>query len=67
MTKRTKRRALGQHFLKSQAVLNKIIRRISPQEQDLIIEIGAGRGALTFPLAEKAGKVIAIETDPTLI
>ncbi|MGD8536586.1 MAG: 16S rRNA (adenine(1518)-N(6)/adenine(1519)-N(6))-dimethyltransferase RsmA, partial [Candidatus Aminicenantes bacterium] len=49
------------------AVLKKIIRRISPQEQDLIIEIGAGRGALTFPLAEKAGKVIAIETDPTLI
>ncbi|UCE21308.1 MAG: ribosomal RNA small subunit methyltransferase A [Candidatus Aminicenantes bacterium] len=67
MTQRTKRRALGQHFLKSQAVLKKIIRRISPQEQDLIIEIGAGKGALTFPLAEKAGKVIAIEKDPTLI
>lgn len=67
MTKRTKRKALGQHFLKSQAVLKKIIRRISPQDQDLIIEIGAGKGALTFPLAEKAGKVIAIEKDPTLI
>jgi 16S rRNA (adenine1518-N6/adenine1519-N6)-dimethyltransferase len=67
VTQRTKRRALGQHFLKSQAVLKKIIRRISPQEQDLIIEIGAGKGALTFPLAEKAGKVIAIEKDPTLI
>ncbi len=66
MTKRTRRRSLGQHFLKSQAVLKKIIRRISPQEQDLIIEIGAGKGALTFPLAEKAGKVIAIEKDPTL-
>jgi 16S rRNA (adenine1518-N6/adenine1519-N6)-dimethyltransferase len=67
VTQRTKRRALGQHFLKSQAVLKKIIRRISPQEQDLIIEIGAGKGALTFPLAEKAGKVIAIEKDSTLI
>lgn len=67
MTKRTRRRALGQHFLKSQAVLKKIIRRISPQEQDLIIEIGAGKGVLTFPLAEKAGKVIAIEKDPSLI
>jgi 16S rRNA (adenine1518-N6/adenine1519-N6)-dimethyltransferase len=67
VTKITRRRALGQHFLKSQAVLKKIIRRISPQEQDLIIEIGAGKGALTFPLAEKAGKVIAIEKDPTLI
>ncbi len=67
MTKRTKRRALGQHFLKSQAVLNKIIRCISPHKDDLIVEIGAGKGALTFPLAEKAGKVIAIEKDPALI
>lgn len=67
MTKRTKRKALGQHFLKSQSVLKKIIQRISPQEHDLIIEIGAGKGALTFPLAEKAGKVIAVEKDPTFI
>ena len=67
MTRRTKRRALGQHFLRSKAVLNKIIRRISPHEDDLIVEIGAGKGALTFPLTEKAGKVIAIEKDPSLI
>ena len=67
MTKKTKRRALGQHFLKNKTVLKKILHRISPQEKDLIIEIGAGRGVLTFPLAEKAGKVIAIEKDPDLI
>lgn len=67
MIKKTKRRILGQHFLKSSAVLKKIIRCISPTEKDLIIEIGAGKGVLTFPLAEKAGKVIAIEKDPALI
>ncbi len=67
MTKKTKRRILGQHFLKSSTVLKKIIRRVSPSEKDLIIEIGAGKGVLTFPLAEKAGKVIAIEKDPSLI
>lgn len=67
VTKKTKRRALGQHFLKNKTVLNKILQRISPQKKDLIIEIGAGRGVLTFPLAEKAGKVIAIEKDPALI
>ena len=67
MTKKTKRKALGQHFLKDKTVLNKILRRISPQKKDLIIEIGAGRGVMTFPLAEKAGKVIAIEKDPALI
>lgn len=67
MKKRTKRRALGQHFLKNHAVLKKIIRSISPHKHDLIIEIGPGKGALTFPLAEKAGKVIAVEKDPALV
>ncbi|MBE0460744.1 MAG: ribosomal RNA small subunit methyltransferase A, partial [Candidatus Aminicenantes bacterium] len=45
--KRSKRKALGQHFLTNKKVLNKIINVISPQENDLIIEIGAGKGALT--------------------
>lgn len=67
MTPKTKRKALGQHFLKSRTVLNRIIHCISPQSQDLIIEIGAGKGALTFPLAQKAGRVIAVEKDSHLI
>jgi len=67
VTKRTKTRALGQHFLKNHAVLKKIVCSISPRKEDLIIEIGPGKGALTFPLAEKAGKVIAIEKDPSFI
>jgi len=62
--KRKKIKALGQHFLKDHAVLKKIIQYISPSKEDLIIEIGAGKGALTFPLTAKAGKVIAIEKDP---
>jgi 16S rRNA (adenine1518-N6/adenine1519-N6)-dimethyltransferase len=65
--KRTKIKAMGQHFLKDHAVLKKIIRHISPVKEDLVIEIGAGKGTLTFPLATKAGKVIAIEKDPTFI
>lgn len=62
-----KRKALGQHFLKDRAVLKKILQVISPDENDLVIEIGAGKGALTFPLAERAGKVIAVEKDPSFI
>ncbi len=58
---------MGQHFLKDNAVLKKIIQCISPSQEDLIIEIGAGKGALTFPLAAKAGKVIAVEKDPAFI
>ncbi|MFQ6069007.1 MAG: 16S rRNA (adenine(1518)-N(6)/adenine(1519)-N(6))-dimethyltransferase RsmA [Candidatus Aminicenantales bacterium] len=62
-----KRKALGQHFLKSRPVLRKIVRCINPGKKDLIIEVGAGRGVLTFPLAEKGGKIIAVEKDSTLI
>jgi 16S rRNA (adenine1518-N6/adenine1519-N6)-dimethyltransferase len=66
MTSR-KTKKLGQHFLKNPYVLNKIISCIFPHSDDVIIEIGAGKGALTFPLAERAGKVIAIERDRELV
>ncbi|MBN2408900.1 MAG: ribosomal RNA small subunit methyltransferase A [Candidatus Aminicenantes bacterium] len=62
-----KTKALGQHFLTSRTVLRKIVEVISPQRDELVIEIGAGKGALTFPLAERAGKVIAVEKDGALI
>jgi 16S rRNA (adenine1518-N6/adenine1519-N6)-dimethyltransferase len=62
-----KTKALGQHFIKNPSILKKIIRCISPEPEDLIIEIGAGKGSMTFPLAKKAGNVIAIEKDKTLI
>ncbi len=60
-------RRLGQHFLSDSGILNKIVRAIDPQAEDLIIEIGAGKGALTFPLAQKVRTVIAIEKDPELV
>lgn len=65
--KRTKRKAFGQHFLRDRKALSRIIRLIDPRPEDIIVEIGAGTGALTFPLASKAGKVIAIEKDWSLI
>ncbi len=67
MKKRARVKALGQHFLKNPAVLRKIVHQISPSKDDLIIEIGAGKGALTFPLAEQAERVVAVEKDPSLI
>lgn len=57
---------MGQHFLINRGVLQKIIRTISPRADELIIEIGPGKGALTIPLAQEAGKVIAIEKDKNL-
>lgn len=63
---RKKRKALGQHFLKNPRIINKIIQIINPEKDELIIEIGPGKGALTVALDEKAGKVIAMEKDPGL-
>ncbi len=38
-----------------------------PARQELVIEIGPGRGALTEKLLERAGRVVAIEVDPVLV
>jgi 16S rRNA (adenine1518-N6/adenine1519-N6)-dimethyltransferase len=64
---RTRRHALGQHFLVNRSVLDKIVRAIGPEASDVIVEIGPGKGALTFPLAERAGRVIAVEKDAAFV
>jgi 16S rRNA (adenine1518-N6/adenine1519-N6)-dimethyltransferase len=65
--KKSRRHALGQHFLASPAVLRKIVGVIDPMPDDVLVEIGAGRGVLTAALAETAGRVIAVEKDDRLI
>jgi 16S rRNA (adenine1518-N6/adenine1519-N6)-dimethyltransferase len=65
--KKSRRHALGQHFLASPAVLRKIVGVIGPRPEDVLVEIGAGRGVLTAALAETAGRVIAVEKDERLI
>jgi 16S rRNA (adenine1518-N6/adenine1519-N6)-dimethyltransferase len=57
---------LGQHFLGSARVLERIALAVCPQPEPLVVEIGAGRGALTRQLLARAGRVVAIETDPRL-
>jgi 16S rRNA (adenine1518-N6/adenine1519-N6)-dimethyltransferase len=59
-------RRLGQHFLADRRVLERIAEAVSPAGDELVIEIGAGRGALTALLAERAGLVLAIEIDALL-
>ncbi|MBN2199444.1 MAG: ribosomal RNA small subunit methyltransferase A [Candidatus Aminicenantes bacterium] len=64
---KTRRQILGQHFLHNRGILEKIVRAVEPGKDELVIEIGPGRGALTFLLAERAGRVVALERDGRLV
>lgn len=59
------RRRLGQHFLNSAKFAERIT-RVAGIDDELVVEIGAGRGVLTRPLAQRARKVIAVELDRQL-
>jgi 16S rRNA (adenine1518-N6/adenine1519-N6)-dimethyltransferase len=53
----------GQNYLIDSNILQKILNCADLSKKDTILEIGAGIGTLTIPLAQKAGKVIAVEQD----
>ncbi|HEY1070771.1 MAG TPA: 16S rRNA (adenine(1518)-N(6)/adenine(1519)-N(6))-dimethyltransferase RsmA [Thermomonas sp.] len=57
---------LGQNFLHDKGVIEKIVQAIDPRPGDVLVEIGPGQGALTFPLLERHGEVTAIEFDRDL-
>ena len=63
---RAKRR-LGQNFLVDRHYQERIIKAVSPQRHETIIEIGPGRGALTEHLAESNARLLALELDRELI
>jgi 16S rRNA (adenine1518-N6/adenine1519-N6)-dimethyltransferase len=58
---------LGQNFLVNFGVLDLIVEAADLTKKDTVIEVGPGIGNMTCRLAEKAGKVIAVEKDPFLI
>ena len=53
----------GQNFLVDEKVLEKIIESANLKKDDVVLEIGAGFGTLTERLAQKAGKIITVESD----
>ena len=62
------KKSFGQHWLKNQKVLDQIIKVAEPNKNDVILEIGPGRGALTSKLLENnIRKLYAVELDKDLI
>lgn len=57
------KRSLGQNFLVDGNVIAKIIGEFNAGEDDVVVEIGPGRGALTEHLVYTAGRVVVIEFD----
>ncbi len=58
------KKRFGQHFLRDTGTIERIVRLIQPSSIDLILEIGAGDGALSAKLAPLVSKLLALELDP---
>ncbi|MCH8278719.1 MAG: hypothetical protein IIC12_07310 [Proteobacteria bacterium] len=61
------RKRFGQHFLTDPQVIDAIVRAIRPAKDDIVVEIGPGKGAITDLLARQAGHLHAIELDRDLV
>ena len=57
------RKRFGQHWLRSETVLRKILEAAEVTRQDCVLEIGPGTGALTRWLLPLAHAVVAVEID----
>jgi 16S rRNA (adenine1518-N6/adenine1519-N6)-dimethyltransferase len=60
------RKRFGQHFLRDAGALGAIVEALGPIDDRTVVEVGPGRGALTDRLAERAGRLVAIELDRDL-
>ena len=61
------RKRFGQNFLVDNQIINKIISTISPKNNEIIVEIGPGKGALTLPILEHLDHLNVIEIDRDLV
>ncbi|MBQ8618634.1 MAG: ribosomal RNA small subunit methyltransferase A [Clostridia bacterium] len=59
--------SLGQNFIEDEALLEQLAGLSLVGEEDCVLEIGPGFGALTKPLAQRAKRIVSLEIDPTLL
>nr|MCH9750420.1 16S rRNA (adenine(1518)-N(6)/adenine(1519)-N(6))-dimethyltransferase [Pseudomonadota bacterium] len=61
------RKRFGQNFLTDQKIIDQIIAAIAPKQDDNLLEIGPGQGAMTLPLLDRVEQLNVIEIDRDLI
>ncbi|CAN1513519.1 KsgA Dimethyladenosine transferase (rRNA methylation) [Methylophilaceae bacterium] len=61
------KKRFGQNFLTDQSVITSLVAAISPEPNDLMVEIGPGLGALTKPLLQKLKLLHVVEVDRDII
>ncbi len=61
------KKRLGQNFLVHKHTANRIVEMAGLHNEDQVIEVGVGLGALTRPLAEAVTRVIGLEADSGII
>jgi 16S rRNA (adenine1518-N6/adenine1519-N6)-dimethyltransferase len=59
------KKRFGQHFLKDPNTARIVVSGVT--KEDVVLEVGPGRGFLTAFLAERAGLVHAVEIDPDVL
>jgi 16S rRNA (adenine1518-N6/adenine1519-N6)-dimethyltransferase len=61
------KKSLGQNFLQDKTITNRIVDGLGLRENESVVEIGPGHGALTEQLLARGARVIAVEFDRDLI
>ncbi len=62
----TARKRFGQHFLTDPGVIDAIMAALDPRPGQLLVEIGPGLGALTWPVLDRAQHLTVVELDRDL-
>jgi len=61
------RKRFGQHFLRDQQTIERILRLVDSDTDTALVEIGPGLGALTMPLLKRHSALTVVELDRDLI
>ena len=65
--KHVAKKRFGQNFLTDQAIISSLIEAINPLQNQTIVEIGPGLGALTKPLLKKINHLHVVEIDRDIV